>query len=180
MKKAILSVVIVLVLLLIPSYSGNQTFGERNIKGFLRELYQVDNTDDYQELIEKYSYYLQEISKAQPMEKGVHTIDPADAAEMSRTYIEKYQKYCSENALQELFRTGYITRFDQLAWEEECQFFVRELQVMQDHGPQYSYIVEVERRAKDGSFQTKKSKGKVLLNEEGYVERFRITSWAEF
>ncbi|WP_019850793.1 hypothetical protein [Desulfitobacterium sp. PCE1] len=180
MKKVVLCIILFFVFLLIPSCQSNKSVGEKTIEGFLLELYQVDNTEDYQELNEKHSQYLQEISNSMPRQAGMQTMDPEDFAELFKPYSAKFKKYCSEAALQELFSNRYIMKYDQLAWEEECQFYVRDVKISQDQDRQYSYTIEVEKRLKDGSTQAKNGEGIVQLDEEGYVNRFIITKRVDF
>ncbi|AFM00997.1 hypothetical protein Desde_2683 [Desulfitobacterium dehalogenans ATCC 51507] len=180
MKKVVLCIILFFVFLLIPSCQSNKSVGEKTIEGFLLELYQVDNTEDYQELKEKLSRYLQEISNSMPRQIGMQTMDPEDFAELFKPYSAKFKKYCTEDVLQELFRTRYIIKYDQLAWEEECQFYVRDIQITKDQGAQYSYTIEIEKRLKDGSTQAKNGEGIVQLDEEGYVNRFIITKRVDF
>ncbi|SHN85237.1 hypothetical protein SAMN02745215_04391 [Desulfitobacterium chlororespirans DSM 11544] len=180
MKKAIVFVTLLFIILLLTGYQPNKSIGVRNIEGLLLELYQVENTKDYQELREKQNQYLQEVSELMPTETGILTMAPEGVAELFKPYIAKYKRYCSEAALQGLLKNRYISKFDQLAWEEECRFYVKDIQIKKDQDRQYYYTVEVEKRAKDGTSQAKKGEGIVQLNEEGYVDLFNVTKRVDF
>lgn len=180
MKKAIVLVTLSFIILLLAGYQPNKSIGVRNIEGLLLELYQVENTQDYQELREKQNQYLQKVSELMPTEAGMLAMAPEDFEDLFKTYSAKYKRYCTEAAWQGLLRNRYISKFDQLAWEEECRFFVKDIQIKKDQGGQYYYMVDVEKRAKDGTIQTKQGEGIVQLNEEGYVDLLIATKKVDF
>ncbi|WP_243131200.1 hypothetical protein [Desulfitobacterium sp. LBE] len=180
MKKAIVFITLSLIILLLAGYQPNKSIGVSNIEGLLLELYQVENTKDYQELREKQNQYLQEVSELMPTKTGILTMAPEDFEELFKPYLAKYKRYCTEAAWQGLLKNRYISKFDQLAWEEECRFYVKDIEIKKDQGRQYYYTVEVEKRAKDGTSQEKNGEGIVQLNEEGYVDLFKVTKRVDF
>ena len=79
--------------------------------------------------------------------------------------------------MQDLIQNRHITRYDQQAWEEKCQFYVKKIELKQDEKKtHYYYTIQIEKRLNDGTTQLKVGKGIVRLNEEGLVDRFKITT----
>lgn len=118
--------------------------------------------------------YFQEKRRLNPQAK-ILTMDEEAGAEISKSYILKYKQYCSDRALKLLFQNGYVIKYDQQAYEEECQFYVKEISLEQDkrEKTQYYYTVQVEQRLKDGTFQLKSGQG--IIRDEGNIDMFKMT-----
>lgn len=170
-KKVILATYFLLMVFIVISYNAVEPVGEKNIKSFLTELYQVENTDEYQKLIEKAE---EELKDNDSHQEKIRTLD---IAELFKPFCLKYENYCSEALLQNLIQNRHITRYDQQAWEEKCQFYVKKIELKQDEKKtHYYYTIQIEKRLNDGTTQLKVGKGIVRLNEEGLVDRFKITT----
>ncbi|HBR03276.1 MAG TPA: hypothetical protein DD738_11760 [Ruminiclostridium sp.] len=169
MKKVILITYSLLLLFIATGCTANEPVGEQNIKSFLTELYQVENTDEYQKLIEK--------AEEELKNEGSYQERTLDIAELFEPFCLKYENYCSETVLQNLIQNRHITRYDQQAWKEKCQFYVKEIELKQDEKKTYYYYtIQIEKRLNDDTTQLKVGKGIVKLNEEGLVDWFKITA----
>lgn len=171
MKKVILILSVLFLVFMMFGCGDKDSVGEKNINGFLNELYQVENTDDYRELAAKVeAYFKEEDTSSQRKEMSA-----ADGAELYNAFLLKYENYCSEAALENLIANGYITKYDQQAWEEACKFYVKEIVLEQAGNETYHYTIQVEKRLKDNTVQLKSGAGTIKLNREKFVDWFKIT-----
>ena len=167
-KKGIILLILLLVFMMIGCANGS--IEEKNVKGFLGELYQAKNTDEYQDLIKKLDEYYEENGK------DTKDLVSIDGAEIFEPFSSKYEKYCTPAALEDLISQGYIAKYYQKAWEENCQFSVKEVTLNHNKKEnQIYYTVKVEQKLDDGKTQSKSSEGIIKLNEKGLVDWFKIT-----
>lgn len=172
MKKFTFITCLLLLVFMVSGCKNNESVGEKNAKAFLKELYQVESTDEYQELIENVEEYFNQ--KRNDLEEII-TIDEIDGSELFESFYSKYRNYCSEAVLQTLITSRYITKYDQKAWEEKCQFYVKEIVLEQNKKETYCYTIQIEKRLNDNSTQLKSGEGIIQLNKEGLVDWFKIT-----
>ena len=205
MKKALLSVVVAFIFLLASAFGVSQasyqaygeqggqssqtkpaggllssSFADENVLNFVKELYQVEEYQTFEQFMENYQAFLHNINQANPNFQGIIPIEDKDGEELFKPFLDKYQPYCSQNGIKQLIQWGYINKFDQLAYENKCKFLVKDIKLTKDANNQYYYTAEVEIRGEDGNSVTQKSEGIVQVNEEGYVDRYRITNMLNF
>ncbi len=177
MKKLMIVTCLLLLVVMLVSCTSDRN-RENNIKAFLNELYQVENTDEYEELIEKLEDYYKQKSKDQENNKVI-TMDKAEGEKIYEPYISKYEKYCTEEVIQALIANRDITRYEQEAYEEDCLFFVKEIALEKDKSETYYYNIYVDKKLNNGSTKMKHGKGTIRLNEDGIIMWFKITSDSE-
>ncbi|MGE4274410.1 MAG: hypothetical protein AB7E31_16370 [Desulfitobacterium sp.] len=168
MKKVFFTLFVCLVLMM-TGCQANEPIGESNIKCFLLALYQVENNSEYEEFTQNLKINLQEASNVDKSE--------IDMEEIYKSYISKYKTFCTESALEELKSSGFIIKYAQQAYEEDCLFLVKDITLKKDkqNDKQFYFIVKVDKKMKDGTLILETGEGIVLINNEGYVDKFKIT-----
>ena len=103
---------IILCLIIVSMFLGcsNESVKESNINGFLKGVYQVESTDEYEDMVNKVEEYL----KTHEVE-GIYVIEDEEIYE---PFILKIDEYSTENAVLDLIANGYITRYYQQALKE--------------------------------------------------------------
>lgn len=168
MKRLAFSLLLILSVVLIGCQSS-QSVSEENIKGFLNQLYHVESTALYEEFLQNtQEFILRGDHKGGLVELG---------DELFATILQGYRPYCTESAIQELLSTGYVIKYVQKAYEDKSVYLVNEiaLEKSKESQLQYYFIVDVEKRKEDGTTTKEKGEGIIRLNDEGYVDLFKIT-----
>ncbi len=157
--------------LVITGCQSSQSIGEKNIKGFLNQLYQIESWEKFEEFdqnIKEYVHVLHENSR-----EGLVELE----GELFESFLQGYRPYCTESALEQLASTGYLTRYPQKAYEDKCLYFIDKIELEKSKGSnlQYYFTVDVDKKMDDGTISREKGEGIIGLNGEGYVNIFKIT-----
>lgn len=160
---------IILCLIIVSMFLGcsNESVKESNINGFLKGVYQVESTDEYEDMVNKVEEYL----KTHEVE-GIYVIEDEEIYE---PFILKIDEYSTENAVLDLIANGYITRYYQQALKEKCQFIIKDVEMEHNQKEnQVYYTITIEKRFDDNTTQLTEGKGIIRLDEKGYVGWFKI------
>lgn len=145
-----------------------QDAAKTNITEFLTELYQVESTEEYEQ-------YLRDIQNDSDQGNVSQNMVKSMDLKLIEVFGEKLEPYCTEEEIELLMETGYLTKFDQIAWQEKCQLSIRNLKLNKDSvEQQYQYELEVIFHYEDGRELEKNSSGMIRVNEENKVEWMKI------
>lgn len=167
-KNMVMYVLFVCVCLIFTSCGTAKS--EENIRGFLTEFYEVKNTEDYEDFF-KTSQEI--IEKNASLEQSVGELD----SQLYEPFYKKYESYCSKKALQLMAQSGYLMKYDKLAWEETCEIIIKDITIEKDKvEKQYSYTLKLEKHYADGTKESEEGSGLLQLNKENQIDWFKITT----